>query len=110
MASIQARKRGKSTYYYLVESRRVNGKPRPIVRKYLGTAETLLARLQEAERQGGPIKAEVSEFGAVAALWDLASRLDLVGTIDRHAPKRRQGVSVGEYVVLAAINRWSFGL
>ncbi len=105
MASIQARKRGKSTYYYLVESRRVNGKPRPVVIKYLGTADTLRARLEAAQAAGSPIKAEVSEFGAVAALWDLASRLDLVANIDRHAPKRRQGASIGQYLVLAAINR-----
>jgi len=105
MASIQARKRGKRTYYYLIESRRVNGKPRPVVIKYLGTADTLRARLEEADRVGAPIKAEVSEFGAVAALWDLAARLDLVATIDRHVPKRSQGASIGQYLVLAAVNR-----
>ena len=105
MATIQGRKRGKQTYYYVVESRRVDGKPRPIVLKYLGSAETLLKRLQEAEHAGTPAKADVIEFGAVAALWDLATRLDLVATIDRHVPKRRQGASVGQYLTLAAINR-----
>ena len=105
MTTIQGRKRGKQTYYYVVESRRVSGKPRPIVLKYLGSAETLLARLQEAERAGTPTKADVVDFGAVAALWDLASRLDLVATIDRHVPKRRQGATVGQYLTLAAINR-----
>lgn len=105
MATIQARKRGKHTYYYLVESRRVNGKPRPVVLKYLGTAATLAARLEQGDEAGVPAKAEVIGFGAVAALWDLASRLDLVATIDRHVPKRHQGASVGQYLVLAAINR-----
>lgn len=105
MATIQGRKRGKQTYYYLVESRRVDGKPRPVVLKYLGSAETLLTRLQEAEHEGTPARADVVEFGAVAALWDLASRLDLVATIDRHVPKRRQGATVGQYLTLAAINR-----
>lgn len=105
MATIQARKRGRRTYYYLVESRRVNGKPRPVVLKYLGTADTLAARLEQSEEAGVPVKAEVIGFGAVAALWDLASRLDLVATLDRHVPKRHQGASVGQYLVLAAINR-----
>jgi transposase len=105
MASIQARRRGKRTYYVIVESRRVNGKPRPIVVKYLGSAAALGARLAEAEKARAPVQADVHNFGAVAALWDLASRLDLVATIGRHVPKRNQGVTVGQYMTLAAINR-----
>jgi transposase len=105
MATIQGRRRGKSTYYYLVESRRVNGKPRPIILQYLGTAEGLAARLEQAEKSANPLRAEVVDFGAVAALWDLADRLDLVSLVDRHAPKRRQGASIGQYITLAAINR-----
>jgi transposase len=105
MATVQGKKRGKRTYYSIVESRRVDGKPRPIVLKYLGSAETLLSRIEQAEEMNTPLQAEVFEFGAVAALWDLASRLDLVATIDRHVPKRNQGVSIGQYITLAAINR-----
>jgi hypothetical protein len=105
VVSIQARRRGKHTYYVIVESRRVNGKPRPILVKYLGSAATLAARLSQAEQAGAPVEADVHDFGAVAALWDLAARIDLVRTIDRHVPKRDQGVTVGEYVTLAAINR-----
>jgi transposase len=105
MATIQGRKRGQRTYYYIVESRRVNGKPRPIVVKYLGTAAALAARLEQAEQSNTPLQAEVLEFGAVAALWDLACRLDLVCTIDRRVAKRDQGLSIGQYLTLAAINR-----
>jgi len=47
----------------------------------------------------------VEEFGALAALWSIAERLDLVGMIDRVGPKRAQGVSIGYYLVLAALNR-----
>jgi transposase len=105
MASIQRRLIHGHPYYYLVESRRVNGKPRPVVVKYLGRADDLLARLEQAERKTAPVRAEVIEFGAVTALWDLTRRLDLVGTIDRHVPKRDQGMTVGQYLALAAINR-----
>lgn len=105
MASIQPRRRGKRTYYVIVESRRVNGKPRPIVVKYLGSAAALAARLEEADKAHAPVQADIHSFGAVAALWDLASRLDLVATIDRHVPKRNQGVTVGQYMTLGAINR-----
>jgi len=105
MVSLQGRRHGRHTYYYLVESRRIDGKPRPVVLRYLGRAETLLAGLQEAERLRRPARAQVLDFGAVAALWDLATRLDLVRTIDRHFPKRHQGATVGQYLTLAALNR-----
>jgi len=91
------------TYWQIVESRRVNGKPRPVVLMHLGTAERLLQRLQEQE--SGSVKVHVHEFGAVAALWKMAQRLKLVELIDRHAPKRDQGLTCGEYILLAAINR-----
>jgi len=35
------------TYYYIVEGRRVNGKVRHKILKYLGTAENLLAMLEK---------------------------------------------------------------
>jgi len=105
MASIQRRLIHGRPYYYLVESRRVNGKPRPVVLKYLGPADTLLERLEQGERKTFPSESEVIEFGAVAALWDLADRIGLRATIDRHIPKRDQGLTVGTYLTLAAINR-----
>ena len=45
MASLQRVKVGRHTYYRIVESRRVNGKPRPIPVLHLGTADQLLQRL-----------------------------------------------------------------
>ena len=87
------------TYWYLVESRRVNGQPRITWQLYLGKPEDIAARWQG----GRPVV--VAEFGALAALWTLVERLDLVGIIDRVVPKRDQGVSIGHYLVLAALNR-----
>jgi RNA-directed DNA polymerase len=46
MPSIVGKRRGKQTYYYLVESARVDGKPRIVSQEYLGTAEEVMARLQ----------------------------------------------------------------
>ena len=89
--------------YYLVESRRVNGRPRPVVLQYLGSAETLLQRLQQPQTE--PTRARVSPFGSIAALYDLAQQLRLVELIDHHAPKRRQGPSLGQYLLVAAVNR-----
>ena len=86
-------------YWYLVESKRVNGQPRITWQLYLGKPEDIAARW----RGNRPVV--VAEFGALAALWRLVEQLDLVGIIDRAVPKRHQGVSIGHFLVLAALNR-----
>ncbi len=42
MASLIKKKKGNRLYYYLVESARVDGKPRIVHQAYLGTAENSL--------------------------------------------------------------------
>jgi len=102
MATIQKKVSRGHSYWQIVESRRINGKPRPVVLMHLGTAEGLLKRLQGG---GKPLKAKIIQFGALAALWNIAQELDIVGTIDRHIGKRDQGLSCGQYILLAALNR-----
>ena len=103
MASLQRRTVHGRAYYYLVESRRVNGRPRPVILAYLGSANRLLQRLQNSP--GKALQARLLQLGGVAALYDLAQQLQLVELIDQHVPKRKQGPSVGQYMLLAAINR-----
>ena len=103
MATIQKKPCRGHTYWQIVGSRRVNGKPRPIVLEHLGTAEGLLHRLRKGN--GKPVKARSVQFGAVSALWNIAQELDVVTTIDRHVEKRQQGLSCGQYMLLAAVNR-----
>ena len=103
MATLQKKNSRGKRYWQIVESRRINGKPRPIVLMHLGTADRLLRRLQEGV--GKPVKARVMPFGALAALWNLAEELDIIGTIDLHVQKREQGLSCGQYLLLATLNR-----
>jgi transposase len=103
MATIQKKVSRGHTYWQIVESRRINGKPRPVVLMHLGTAETLLRRLHEESAK--PFKAKLFQFGALAALYNIAEELELVPTIDRYVPKREQGLSCGQYMLLAALNR-----
>jgi hypothetical protein len=89
-------------YYYLRQSQRVDGKPKIVSTLYLGSAESLRERLLCPK----PPEIAFQEFGGSAAAFSIAQTLDLVATIDRHVPKRgHQGPSVGEYLVLAALNR-----
>jgi transposase len=106
MASIVGKKRGNSTYYYLVESARVDGKPRIISQEYLGTADELAA----AMRGGGlglPDRTRHKDFGAVAAAWSVLEDLGVAGIIDQAAGPAPAGqpLSTGTYLALAALNR-----
>jgi len=105
MATLQKRRSRGHVYWSIVESRRINGKPRPVILAYLGRAEDLLKRLTE----GVPQKIKSYSHGAVAALLDLAEELEVVDIINRHLPeaskKLRDGLTVGGSLLLAAIGR-----
>ena len=109
MASIIKKTIRGNVYYYARECRRVAGKPKIVWQKYLGKADDLIAALGQPSQTPSalPESAVVTEFGAVAALFDVARRLRLVEHIDRHVAARRgpPGPSVGTYLLIAAINR-----
>ncbi|EFI33120.1 Transposase [Desulfonatronospira thiodismutans ASO3-1] len=104
MATIQKKPSRGRDYWAIVESRRINGKPRPVVLEHLGTAENLLKRLQEG---AGPHKVKSYSHGLVAYLLNLIESLDLVQIINRHVPNKqiRDGFTVGGSIVLASMGR-----
>jgi transposase len=105
MPSIVGKRRGNQTYYYLVESARVDGKPRIVSQHYLGPADEVIAKLT-GEPAGLPVRSQHKRFGDVAAVWSVLDGLDVVGLVDdvvaRHA---NAGASVGAYLALATLNR-----
>ncbi|MBE0478304.1 IS1634 family transposase [Candidatus Aerophobetes bacterium] len=103
MATIQKRKSRGYTYWSIVESRRVNGKPRPVILEYLGTAEALLKRLKE----GHPSKVKTYEHGLVRTMLNIAEEMEIVSTINRHIEDKRvrDGFTVGASILLAALGR-----
>ena len=111
MASLQSRMCRGHKYWYIVESRRVNGKPRPIVIECLGTTQNLIDKFQ-----GSSCNQSFKPFshGAVAALLNLAKNLDIVSIINKYTsskrkkwPKKpiRNGLTAGITLLLAAIGR-----
>lgn len=109
MASIAKKMVHGHPYYYARECKRVGGKPKIVWQKYLGRLEDIVRAVEE-HKSGCPVpqptdESLVTEFGAAAALYDLSCRLNLVGIIDRHAPKRGSGPSVGTYLCAAVLNR-----
>ena len=106
MASIIGKRQNGKTYYFLVESARVNGKPRIVSQRYLGSAAEIAARLLE-KGPGEPDRTRHLGFGDIAATWSILSRLKVVEIIDDVVGARRTdaGASVGTYIALAALNR-----
>ena len=72
MPSIVGKRRGKHTYYYLVESARVDGKPRIVSQEYLGTAEEVMAKLAGGGA-GEPVRSQHKRFGDLAAVWSMSA-------------------------------------
>ena len=106
MASLVGKRRGGRTYYYLVESARVAGKPRIVAQQYLGSAEELAARLSLAG-PGEPTRTRHRAFGDLAAAWQVLQRLQVARLVDAQVGSRRAdaAASVGTYLALAALNR-----
>ncbi len=105
MASIVGKRRGNQTYYYLVESARVGGKPRIVSQRYLGSAEEVTAKLSQTPA-GQPTRSQHKRFGDLAAVWSTLERLGVVGIVDEVAPRHANAAaSVGTYIALACANR-----
>jgi transposase len=107
MASLVKKKIGGKVYYYARECKRVDGRPKIVWQKYLGKAEDIVRCMTDAGVPAPvqPQQALIAEFGAVAALYDLAERLQIAATIDRHVPKSGAGPGVGTYLLVAILNR-----
>src|ERR1700736_3277351 len=85
MPSLVAKKKGTKLYYYVVESARVEGKPRIVHQAYLGTAEKL-AEMVRDRTAPIPLAASTRDFGLPAALWTAAQQTgvwDLLASLPR---------------------------
>jgi transposase len=104
MASLVAKKKGKQLYYYVVESARVDGKPRIVHQAYLGTAEKVAALVKD-RTSPVPLSAASRDFGLPGALWLAAEQTGLFGVLEALWPAPRSGPSPARYLLLAAIHR-----
>ncbi|MEM3486238.1 MAG: IS1634 family transposase [Candidatus Methanomethyliaceae archaeon] len=114
MATIVARRRGTETYYYYHVAQRVKvspsdqgGKgrgsgPSKVVTKdiYLGSADTILRRLQD-----GPLEVRHRSFGVEMAALSVIREIGLIEAIDSVVTKRNQGMSIGNYIALGILGK-----
>jgi len=94
-------------YWYLREMGWVDGKPKMVSERYVGTAADIEALLDAREERMLPERTRHLDFGAVAAAWGLLSDLGVAAVIDEACGGRPPGLplSPGTYLALAALNR-----
>ena len=92
-------------YYYARVCKRVNGKPKIVETHYLGTVGKMIQNSQQSQDIPKAREVCIQQLGATSALYDIAKRLQLVEIVDHHVTKRKQGPTVGQYMLIAAINR-----
>ena len=107
MASLYKKVVGGKPYWYLREMARVDGEPKMVSERYLGSAAEIEALLDAREAAVRPERTRHLGFGDVAAVWGVLERLEVIAVIDSVVGARRSdaGASVGTYLALAALNR-----
>ncbi len=107
MASLYKKMISGKPYWYLREMARVDGKPKMVSERYLGSAAEIEALLDAREATALPERTRHLAFGDVAAAWGLLDEAGVTGIVDAAAgpPPAGQPLSTGTYLALAALNR-----
>jgi transposase len=107
MASLYPKKISGKTYWYLREMARVDGRPKMVSERYLGTAAEIAAALEAREAALLPERTRHLAFGDVAAAWGVLQDLGVAAIIDEVTGPRPAGLPLpaGTYLALAALNR-----
>ncbi len=107
MASLYKKVISGKPYWYLREMGWVDGKPKMVSERYLGTAAEIEALLDAREAAAMPERTRHLAFGDVAAAWGMLQELGVAAIIDEAAGARRAdaGASAGTYLALAALSR-----
>lgn len=107
MASLYKKVISGKPYWYLREMAWVDGKPKMVSERYLGSAADIAALVEAREAAVMPERTRHLAFGDLAAGWGILTRLGVVEAIDGVVGCRRAdaGATVGTYLALAALNR-----
>ncbi len=94
-------------YWYLREMGWVDGKPKMVSERYVGTAADIEALLDGRAQAMVPERCRHLDFGAVAAVWGLLTDLKVADLVDEAAGAAPSGqpLSTGTYLALAVLNR-----
>jgi transposase len=86
---------------------RVDGKPKMVSERYLGTAADIAAAMEARRAAALPERTRHLAFGDVAGAWGTLEELGAAAVIDEATGPRPAGqpLSTGTYLALAALNR-----
>ena len=102
MASLQKRTVKGIDYWSLVESRRVNGKPRPVVIEYFGNTKKFVEKLMNNRNENKILKSY--SHGDTHALMKIAERLEIERILDDvFTSQTRKGVKRSTSLILIAL-------
>lgn len=107
MASLYKKTVNGRPYWYLREMARVDGKPKMVSERYLGSAEDVAAALEGGAAAVAPERSRHLGFGDLATVWGLMEQLGVRMVIDEVSGGRvaGAGASVGTYLAVATANR-----
>lgn len=88
--------------YYLVKTGRVDGQPRVVWQKYLGTAETILKKVES----GIEVKVHSRMFGSVSAMLSVAEELGFKEVINKTIEDNNYKLAVWQHLLLQSICRF----
>lgn len=90
-------------YLYLEHKARIDGKVKRVFQIYLGAEDKIVDR--HVLLNMSKLESRTYNFGT-AILWQVAEKIGLRDIINAHTNKKRnQGISVGDYILISAINR-----
>ena len=98
MASITKKIKKGRPYYYAVESKRINGKPRIVWQKYLGTLEAIVNRAEDS-KPPKPKHTVIFQAGGIAALLRITHGFQLPDSSSRVQPNRRRASSSQKFLL-----------
>lgn len=97
MPSIVGKRQGGQTYYYLVESARVDGQPRIVSQRYLGSTAEVVSKLS-CRTLSGPVRSQHKKFGDLVPVWSVLEDLDVAGVVDAVVPRRADAAASSGYL------------
>ena len=102
MERLEAKKVHGLTYYYYSKWEWADGRCRRVWQKYLGKLEDIASAVE-----GGPapLYAEIFQWGLPLAMLKECRRAEVTEHVDNACAKRKQGLSTGEYLSIASLNR-----
>jgi transposase len=92
-------------YWYLRETKWIDGKSKVIWQKYLGTIDKIKEVFEHNEKVPS-VKVSSFEFGKTAAILRISEELEFCQCVNQNVTKKEiEGLSVGEYMLLIILGR-----